>query len=130
MDGYTLVNLKDVEDQAPRFGLGGNLEARFARVPLGLENSGVSYFRYAPGYRISFGHHHREQEEVYIVVGGSARAKVADHLLELRAWDALRVSPETMRQFEAGPEGAEIIAFGAPSHGNRDAEMAPGWWAS
>jgi mannose-6-phosphate isomerase-like protein (cupin superfamily) len=129
MGPYTLVNLKEVEDQAPKFGLGEHLESRFARAPLGLQDSGISYFRFAPGYRTSFGHHHRDQEEVYVVVAGSARAKVGDRLVELRPWDALRVSPETIRQLEAGPDGAEIIAFGAPSNANRDAEMVPGWWA-
>jgi mannose-6-phosphate isomerase-like protein (cupin superfamily) len=128
MPPYNLVNLKDVEDQAPRFGLGEHLESRFARVPLQLAASGLSYFRYAPGYRISFGHHHRDQEEVYVVVSGSARAKVGDDLVELGPWDALRVSPEETRQLEAGPDGAEILAFGAPSNGNLDAEMVPGWW--
>ena len=44
MAGYTKVNLKDdVEDQAPNFGLEGKIEARMARVPLELEQQGVSY---------------------------------------------------------------------------------------
>ena len=32
MSGYTIVNLKEVEDQAPNFGLAPDFEARFARV--------------------------------------------------------------------------------------------------
>ena len=65
-----------------------------------------------------------------MLVGGSARAKL-DAVIELKAWDAIRairVSAETVRGFEAGPEGAEYIAFGAPNTGNRDAEPAPDWW--
>jgi hypothetical protein len=59
MPSYTLVNLKtDVEDMAPKFGFAPNLESRFARRPLGLENSGLSYYRVAPSYRLPFGHHH------------------------------------------------------------------------
>ncbi len=130
MAGYTSVNLKEVEDQAPKFGHSPNLEARFARVPLELENSGISYFRFAPNFRIPFGHKHQQQEEIYVLVGGSARAKLGDEVVELKAWDAVRVSPETVRGFEAGPEGAEYIAFGAPNTENRDAEPAPpNWWA-
>ena len=128
MAGYTIVNLKEVGDQAPKFGYSPNLEARFARVPLELENSGISYFRIAPGFRIPFGHKHRQQEEVYVLIGGSAWAKLGDEVVELKAWDAVRVSPETMRGFEAGPEGAEYVAFGAPNTENRDAELAPNWW--
>jgi hypothetical protein len=29
---------------------------------------------------------------------------------------------------EAGPDGAEILAFGAPNTDNKDAEMRQGWW--
>ena len=32
---------------------------------------------------------------------------------------------ETVRGFEAGPKGAEYLAFGAPNTGNRDAKPAP-----
>src|SRR5205807_2678383 len=65
MSDYTHINLKeDVDDQAPNFGLSPNLEARMARVPLELENAGVSYIRIAPGFRIPFGHKHKNQEEV------------------------------------------------------------------
>ena len=33
-----------------------------------------------------------------------------------------------MRCLEGGPEGAEVLAFGAPNTENKDAEMVPGWW--
>lgn len=128
MAGYTIVNLMEVEDQAPKFGFSPGMEARFARVPLGLENSGLSHFRLAPGFRQPFGHRHKEQEEVYVLVGGSARMKLGDEVIELKPWDALRVSPRTVRAFEAGPEGADILAFGAPNTENRDAETLPDWW--
>ena len=60
-----------------------NIEARYARKPLGLENSGVSYFRLAPDFRLPFGHTHAEQEEVYVVISGSARVKAGDEIVEL-----------------------------------------------
>ena len=128
MGGYTIVNLREVEDQAPKFGYSPNLEARFARVPLGLENSGISYFRVAPNFRIPFGHKHRQQEEIYVLVSGSARMKLDDEVVELEEWDAIRVPAETIRGFEAGAEGAEYIAFGAPNTENRDTEPVPNWW--
>jgi len=129
MAGYTIQNLKDVEDQAPNFGLSPQLEARMARVPLELENFGVSYQRLGPNFRVPFGHKHRNQEEVYLVVSGSMRAKVEDEVVELKQWDALRVHKDTMRGFEAGPEGAEIIAVGAPNTGPGDAEVEQDWWS-
>ena len=105
MPGYTKVNLKDdVDDQAPNFGLEGKIEARMARVPLELEHQGVSYQRIAPNFRVPFGHRHKNQEEVYILVSGSLRAKVENEVVELRPFDALRVHKDTTRGFEAGPE--------------------------
>jgi mannose-6-phosphate isomerase-like protein (cupin superfamily) len=129
MNEYTHLNLKDVEDQAPKFGLSPQLEFRMARVPLELENSGVSYLRIAPNFRLPFGHTHRNQEEVYVVVSGSGRAKLGDEIRDLKQWDALRVPKDTMRSFEAGPEGAELLAIGAPNTGPGDAETEPGWWS-
>ena len=72
MAAYTLVNLKEVEDQAPKFGLAPNLESRFAHTSLELEQSGVTHFKIAPNFRIPFGHTHAKQEEIYIVVTGGA----------------------------------------------------------
>jgi mannose-6-phosphate isomerase-like protein (cupin superfamily) len=126
---HTVVNLKEVENMAPKFGLSPGLESRFARVPLELENSGLSYFRVAPDFRPPFGHTHSEQEEIYVVLTGSARLKLDDEVVELNQWDAVRIPPGIMRALEGGPEGAEILAFGAPSNENRDVEMVQNWWS-
>jgi mannose-6-phosphate isomerase-like protein (cupin superfamily) len=129
MSDYTHLNLReDVEDSAVSFGLAPDLEARFAKQALGLEQSGVSFQRVAPGVRGSFGHRQKTQEEPYVVVGGGGRIKVGDDVRELRQWDAVRVAPETMRAFEAGPDGLELLAFGAPATPPGDAIMEEGWW--
>jgi mannose-6-phosphate isomerase-like protein (cupin superfamily) len=130
---YTLRNLKeDVEDSAPRFGGAPDMEARFAREALELEESGLSYQRAAPGYRFPFGHTHKKQEEVYVVVGGSGRMKLDDEIVELEQWDVVRVPPGTWRCYEGGPEGVEILVFGAPKVGEtvaEDVEIQPSWWS-
>ena len=128
MAGYTKVNLKEVEDQAPKFGLSPDLEARFARVALEAEQTGVTYQRLGPNFRVPFGHNHKTQEEVYIVVSGSMRAKLDDEVVELGPWDAIRVSKETMRGFESGPEGVEFLAIGVPG-GPGDANTTQDWWS-
>ena len=130
MAGYTIKNLKtDVDDQAPKFGLAPKLEARMARVPLELENFGLSYQRLGPGFRVPFGHTHKVQEEAYVVVNGSVRVKLGDEIHELKQWDVVRVHKETMRSFEAGPDGVELIAIGAPNTGPGDANVEQGWWS-
>jgi mannose-6-phosphate isomerase-like protein (cupin superfamily) len=131
MAGYTLTNIKDIEDQAVKFGFAPDMESRFARGDLELERAGLSYQRLAPNFRQPFGHRHKTQEEIYIVIGGGGRAKLEDEIVDLTTLDALRVPPETARCFEAGPEGFEMIAFGAPNTGPamEDVEQLPGWWA-
>jgi quercetin dioxygenase-like cupin family protein len=128
MAPYTRVNLKsDVQDMAPKFGMEG-IESHFARTNLELENSGVSYYRLDGGYRTPFGHTHSEQEEVYVVTSGSARVAVDEEVVDLSQWDAIRIASGTMRAMEAGPDGAEVLAFGAPNTDNKDAELHQGWW--
>src|SRR5207249_12127632 len=63
--------------------------------------------RIAPGFRIPFGHKHKNQEEVYVLVSGNARIKIEDEVRELRQWDAVRLHRDTVRGFEAGDQGAE-----------------------
>jgi mannose-6-phosphate isomerase-like protein (cupin superfamily) len=128
MATHTVVNLMEVEDQAPKFGYAPNLESRYARKSLELENSGLSHYRVAPGYRVPFGHRHTEQEEIYLVVSGTALVKLDDEILELAQWDAVRIPAGVMRSFGAGPDGAEILAFGAPNTDNADIEMEQDWW--
>jgi mannose-6-phosphate isomerase-like protein (cupin superfamily) len=124
---YTKLNLKEVEDQSPKFGI-TEMEFRSAKVPLELENSGLSYLRVAPNYRVPFGHKHNVQEEVYVIVSGSALLKLDDELIELKPMDAVRIHKDTMRNFEGGPEGVEVLAIGAPHTGPGDGPMTQDWW--
>lgn len=126
MPGFTVKNLRDVDNSAADSGTG--LEARFARKHLGSEHLGVSYFRYDPNFRTPFGHRHREQEEAYVVVAGSGRAKLDDEVIELSEWDVLRVSPEVVRSFEGGPEGLALIAVGNDRPEGGDGEMVQEFW--
>jgi mannose-6-phosphate isomerase-like protein (cupin superfamily) len=129
MADYTLLNLRtDVEDMAPKFDMGDGIEAHFARTPLNLEKSGLSYFKLGYDYRLGFGHTHSEQEEIYLVISGSARLKLDDEEVELGALDAVRIPPGIMRSMGAGPEGAELIAFSAPDTNNKDVDMRPGFF--
>jgi hypothetical protein len=129
MPNFTIKNLKDVEDAAPKFGFSPQLEARFARRDLECELTGVAYERLAPNVRPGFGHKHANQEEIYVVIGGSGRIKIEDDIHDVRQWDAVRVGRDTMREFEAGPDGLEFIAFGAPTGDESDFELVPGWWS-
>jgi mannose-6-phosphate isomerase-like protein (cupin superfamily) len=124
--GYTLKKLTDVEDAAPKFGIGEVQEARFATGDLGAEHTGFSHHRLKPGKRQGFAHKHDEAEEVYVVLTGSGRMKLDDEIIEIGPLDAIRVAPAVIRTFEAGPDGLELLAFG-PRHAG-DGELIQGWW--
>ena len=124
--GYTHINLEDVEDMAPRFGLGEMGESRFANRALSTSGTGVSHQRLRPGVRQAFGHRHQHAEEVVVVLAGSGRVKIDDEVRDVLARDAIRFAPTTGRAFEAGPEGLELLVFSAKRPG--DAVMDPTFW--
>ena len=105
-----------------------HLADRFAREALGCTASGLSHQRFLPGARQPFGHRHTREEEIYLVLSGSGRLRLDDEIIDIAALDAIRVSPAVIRAFEAGPDGLEVVAFGAPGLGGPDADMVPGWW--
>jgi uncharacterized cupin superfamily protein len=127
MPGYTIVNLKELENRAVEGG--STEEARLARADIQSEHIGVSHFRYAPGRRSSKGHSHREQEEVYVVLAGSGHVKLDDERIDLRSWDVVRVAPDTVRGFEAGADGLELLAIGSDRPEGGDGVQADDdWW--
>jgi len=133
---FTRRNLKkDLDDVGSNFDGPPDLEFRLATDALELESSGLSYQRVPPGYRFPYGHTHRTQEEVYVVVRGSGRMKVDDEIIDLEEWDAVRVPPGAWRGYEAGPQGLEILVIGAPSLGEGRPTSRAGrrrrrdWWA-
>jgi mannose-6-phosphate isomerase-like protein (cupin superfamily) len=126
MSAYTRRNLEDVKDSAPQFGFGEVQEAHFASGDLETEQTGVSFHRVKPGKRQGFAHRHDEAEEVYVVIGGSGRVKLDDDIVDLERLDAVRLAPGVTRQFEGGPEGIEILVFGARHEG--DGETINDWW--
>lgn len=124
---YTVMRLTDVKDSAQEFGVGEDMEARFAKDELDAERTGVSHHRLKPGKRQPFGHKHEQAEEIYVVLGGSGRMKLDDEVIEVEPLDAIRVAPTVTRAFEAGPGGIEVLVAGARHDG--DGEIVPGWWS-
>jgi quercetin dioxygenase-like cupin family protein len=126
MSHFSSVNLLEVEDSVGERAPG--IEGRFGRKHLGSRDLGISHFRYAPNLRSPVGHSHREQEEAYVVVAGSGKVLLDEEVLELSLWDVVRVAPEVVRAFEAGPDGLDLIAVGGPKPGDGDGEMGAAAW--
>ena len=125
MSDYAVKNLSEIDN------LSGSEEfqIRFSRKYLDSVELGVSLVRVAPDFEATDGHHHKEQEEAYVVVGGSGRIKLDDEVVELRKFDVVRVAPHVVRAFEAGPEGLEVIAVGGQKPEGGDGVRDLGRWA-
>ncbi len=126
MSSFATVNLLDVEDSIGERAPG--IEGKFGRKHLDSRDLGVSLFRYGASLRSPMAHSHREQEEAYVVVSGSGRVLLDGEVHELRQWDVLRVAPEVVRAFEAGPDGLDLIAVGGPKPADGDGKMSAAEW--
>jgi mannose-6-phosphate isomerase-like protein (cupin superfamily) len=125
---YTIKNLRDAEDQAPKFGFSEVQEARFPYRDLETEKTGLAFHVVRPGKRQAFAHRHTEAEEVYVVLSGRGRMKLDDAVIDVGPLDAIRVSPEIARAFEAGEEGLELLVFG-PRHPGDGEILSGDFWA-
>jgi uncharacterized cupin superfamily protein len=128
MSDYTIVNVDDVENMAPKFQMPEGMDVRFPKRQLGCAVGGVSVHKLPAGVRQPFGHRHAEQEEIYVIADGSGRIKLDDEVHDVRQWDIIRIRPDVMRNLEAGADGITLIAFGAPIAEENDGEIVPGWW--
>jgi quercetin dioxygenase-like cupin family protein len=126
MPGFATINLLEIEDSVGDRAPG--IEGRFGRKHLDSRDLGISHFRYDANLRSPMAHSHREQEEAYVVVAGSGRVLLDDECIDLRQWDVVRVAPEVVRAFEAGPDGLEVIAVGGPKPADGDGVRATANW--
>jgi quercetin dioxygenase-like cupin family protein len=124
MSDYAVKNLMDIDDLAGS----DEIEGRFSRKYLDSTELGVSLFKYAPNMQAIDGHHHKEQEEAYVVIAGSGRIKLDDEVVELKPLDVVRVAPQVVRGFEAGPDGLEVIAVGGHKPDGGDGVRDPDRW--
>ena len=123
---WKIVNLLELDDTAA--GRLEGLEVRMARKHLESRDVGVSLFRYGPSVRNPMSHHHREQEEAYVVVSGSGRIRLGDEIRDIRQWDVIRVAAEVLRAFEGGPDGMDVVAIGGPRPEGGDGELTDVPW--
>lgn len=125
MTDWDRTHFDDIADRSPA---DVDIEWKFARKTLGFTQVGVSRFSFEPGVRFPFAHRHREQEEAYVVVSGSGRLKLDDDIVEVRPGHVVRVGPSVVRQFEAGPDGLEVICVGGPAPDGGDGERVDDFW--
>ncbi|WP_327053124.1 cupin domain-containing protein [Halomicrococcus gelatinilyticus] len=103
---YTKVDSSDVEPVAEGM--------RFLGGPLDCEKLGVTLVDADPGWT-SKEHDHAEdaQEEVYVLLDGSATVTVEGEDVDLSAGEALRIPPGTTRQIRNDDVESRFVLVGA-----------------
>jgi len=124
MSRYAVKNLMEVEPMGDE----SSIELRFSRKYLDSEQLGVTLERLAPGFVATTGHSHKVQEEAFVVIEGSGVAKLDDERVELSQWDVIRIAPEVVRGFDAGPDGMVLIAVGGAKPEGGDGVMEKDRW--
>ena len=94
--GYTI---REVADSPDAFEGKYPGEMRFLGGPLAAEQVALTYRRMVPGSggKGSYGHRHRTQEEIYLVLRGRLEFKLDDEVVEVGPHTAVRVAPEVAR---------------------------------
>jgi len=107
-------------------------EMRLLGGPLEAEQVACSFRRMPQhtGGKGSYGHRHRTQEEVYVVLSGRLEFKLGDDVVELGAGSVVRVAPGTVRSvWNERPEDAELFIFSTRLDDHADeVELVPDFW--
>jgi uncharacterized cupin superfamily protein len=101
--GYTICKVGDVPDVFESKYPGA---MRLLAAPLASEQVALSYREMPPGSggKSSYGHRHKTQEEIYLVLSGRLEFKLGDDVAELGPLSAVRLAPETVRSvWNEGP---------------------------
>ena len=108
MDGYAVKEIDALE------AIHGGM-VKLAGAELGIESFGMQVFDFPAGFSHYPEHDHAEdgQEEVYVVLRGSAEFEVDGERVSLAPGRLLRVAPASGRTLEPGPDGVRILAIGS-----------------
>jgi quercetin dioxygenase-like cupin family protein len=107
MADYTIKRFDEMEPL-----LGGFF--RRARASLGATAFGMQVIQMPAGadFYPNHDHAHDGQEEVYVVLGGSAEFEIDGERTSVGPDTAVRVAPATKRRIHPGPDGVRILAVG------------------
>ena len=95
MAGYTIKSLADVPDVLGDY----PGEMRMATYEIDAVQAALTWRRMPAktGGKGSYGHRHKTQEEIYLIVSGTLQFKLGDDVIDVPAGTVVRVAPEVVR---------------------------------
>ncbi len=108
MSDYAICKLAEVPDVLGDY----PGEMRFLTGPLEAKQVALTFRRMPAqtGGKGGYGHRHKTQEEIYLVLSGRLEFKLEDQVVELEGGTAVRVAPHVTRSvWNEGPEDAELV---------------------
>jgi mannose-6-phosphate isomerase-like protein (cupin superfamily) len=128
VSGYTIKALSDVKDVLGDY----PGEMRFATYEIDAEQAALTWRRMPPGTggKGSYGHFHKTQEEIYLVLSGTLQFKLDDEVIDVPAGTVVRVAPEVVRTvWNEGPDDVELVIVAKKiDDPMADAETVPDFW--
>jgi mannose-6-phosphate isomerase-like protein (cupin superfamily) len=98
-------------------------EMRMMTYEIDCEQVALTYRRLPPksGGKGSYGHAHKTQEEVYLVLSGTLQFKLDDEVLDVPAHTAVRIAPEVVRSvWNEGPDDVDLVIASVKVDAPRD----------
>jgi mannose-6-phosphate isomerase-like protein (cupin superfamily) len=105
---YTITRLTEVPDVL------GDYPGEMRMITHSVDAEQVALtFRRMPaqtGGKGSYGHFHKSQEELYLVLSGTLQFKLGDEIVDVPGGTAVRIAPEVVRSvWNEGPDDAELV---------------------
>ncbi|HEY7732999.1 MAG TPA: cupin domain-containing protein [Gaiellaceae bacterium] len=128
MSGYTITPLSEVPDVLGDY----PGEMQMITSSVGAEQAALTFRRMPAGTggKGSYGHRHRTQEELYLVLSGTLQFKLGDDVVDVPARAAVRVAPAVVRSvWNDGPDDVELVIVSTKIGDPRaDVEIVEGFW--
>ena len=128
VDAYTIKPLAEIPDVLGDY----PGEMRMVTGAVGAEQAALTFRRMPArtGGKGSYGHRHRTQEEIYLVLSGTLQFKLGDEVVDVPAQTAVRVAPEVVRSvWNEGPGDAELVIVSPKVDDPRgDVELVEDFW--
>jgi mannose-6-phosphate isomerase-like protein (cupin superfamily) len=131
MSDYSIIHADEVEDPYADSDVPG--EFRALTEALETEQVAVTLIRVPPhsDFEQGTGHHHEEQEELYIVTRGTLTMRFDDEVREVPAGSVVRVAPRTVRSHRnLGEEPVELWAVSRKIERSDSTKIDDFWEAS